>query len=234
MPIFLAFLVLFSAGISQAQARNYAVEMIVFQRTNAEAPGESVPVSRETIARKQLHIEALAAKSKSRPSSGQLFQLGRIQQDLIRSGYRVLRTARWVQGRHVYHRAPVMSIGQAGSPLSAGFVRVYRTSLIFVDLDLQLTLPASWSSSSAGTTQPINTVGDTEISSDINTEDAGLGNEPGNGLGSDQNGIIPSPSVPGLNQMDHFFISEKRRLKFKEVHYFDHPEFGVILGVWPS
>ncbi|MEJ2176882.1 MAG: CsiV family protein [Gammaproteobacteria bacterium] len=31
-----------------------------------------------------------------------------------------------------------------------------------------------------------------------------------------------------------YFISEKRRLKFKEIHYFDHPRFGAILGVWPA
>ncbi len=30
-----------------------------------------------------------------------------------------------------------------------------------------------------------------------------------------------------------YFIHEKRRVKFKEVHYFDHPRFGAILTVWP-
>ena len=37
----------------------------------------------------------------------------------------------------------------------------------------------------------------------------------------------PRPGAP------QYFISEKRRLKFDELHYFDHPVFGVLLGVWP-
>lgn len=32
----------------------------------------------------------------------------------------------------------------------------------------------------------------------------------------------------------HYFIAEKRRLKFGEIHYFDHPNFGAILAVWPG
>lgn len=30
-----------------------------------------------------------------------------------------------------------------------------------------------------------------------------------------------------------YFLDEKRRLKLKEIHYFDHPKFGVILSVRP-
>ena len=30
-----------------------------------------------------------------------------------------------------------------------------------------------------------------------------------------------------------YFINEKRRLKFKEIHYFDHPRFGALITVWP-
>lgn len=33
-------------------------------------------------------------------------------------------------------------------------------------------------------------------------------------------------------EQPHYFISENRRLKFNNIHYFDHPYFGVILGVW--
>ena len=31
-----------------------------------------------------------------------------------------------------------------------------------------------------------------------------------------------------------YYLSEKRRVKFGEVHYFDHPRFGAIVGVWPA
>lgn len=39
--------------------------------------------------------------------------------------------------------------------------------------------------------------------------------------------FVEEPLVP------LYFINEKRRLKFKEVHYFDHPRFGALLTVWP-
>jgi len=31
----------------------------------------------------------------------------------------------------------------------------------------------------------------------------------------------------------YYFIKERRRIKFQEVHFFDHPKFGAILTVWP-
>ncbi|MGR3914655.1 MAG: peptidoglycan binding protein CsiV [Gammaproteobacteria bacterium] len=38
----------------------------------------------------------------------------------------------------------------------------------------------------------------------------------------------PRPGAP------QYFLSEKRRLRFGQIHYFDHPLFGVLLGVWPA
>jgi hypothetical protein len=40
--------------------------------------------------------------------------------------------------------------------------------------------------------------------------------------------LVPNSEAP------LYFISEKRRLKFKEVHYFDHPRFGALVAVWPA
>ena len=33
--------------------------------------------------------------------------------------------------------------------------------------------------------------------------------------------------------MVHYFMKQQRRVKFKEIHYFDHPRFGIFLTVWP-
>ncbi len=41
---------------------------------------------------------------------------------------------------------------------------------------------------------------------------------------------LPSPNSTSLPS---YFIDEKRRLKLNEIHYFDHPKFGVILSVRP-
>lgn len=33
--------------------------------------------------------------------------------------------------------------------------------------------------------------------------------------------------------LPYYFLKERRRVKFREVHYLDHPKFGVLLTVWP-
>jgi hypothetical protein len=34
-------------------------------------------------------------------------------------------------------------------------------------------------------------------------------------------------------QQPYYFLKERRRVKFREVHFLDHPKFGVLLTVWP-
>ena len=31
----------------------------------------------------------------------------------------------------------------------------------------------------------------------------------------------------------YYFIKERRRIKFQETHFIDHPKFGILLTVWP-
>ena len=47
---------------------------------------------------------------------------------------------------------------------------------------------------------------------------------------SDPTAVVDLDTVA---RQPHYFIAEKRRLQFKQIHYFDHPYFGAILGVWP-
>ena len=35
------------------------------------------------------------------------------------------------------------------------------------------------------------------------------------------------------NTQPYYFLKERRRVKFREVHFLDHPKFGVLLTVWP-
>jgi hypothetical protein len=37
----------------------------------------------------------------------------------------------------------------------------------------------------------------------------------------------------GQNTQPYYFLKERRRVKFGEVHFLDHPKFGVLLTVWP-
>ena len=37
----------------------------------------------------------------------------------------------------------------------------------------------------------------------------------------------------GRDTPPYYFIKERRRVKFREVHFLDHPAIGVLLTVWP-
>ncbi len=185
-----------------AQARDYEIEVIVFEqagsRTEAEADSaeaEKWDFSDRKIANALQHIAALESGSDDFLIETALDRLDQARQQLSQAGHRIIRTASWIQPSAVYQYAPLISLGLADSSLT-GFIRVYKTSLIYADIDLQFS-PESASS----TTLP-------DWSS----------------------ALSPSPD----NLPEHYFLSEKRRLKFKEVHYFDHPKFGAIVGIWPS
>lgn len=179
-------LALASAG-GPVAARDYEVEIIVFDRLNRDiAAREQWNFSSARTAARLDEMESLAAKASTRRTSEQLAGLESVRLKLVESNYRILDTARWRQPATFYPNAPLIPLGGPGSALAAGFVRVYRTSLIYADLNLQLSPPA--------------------------------------------------PDAQGAQAVawpPHYFIAEKRRLKFKQIHYFDHPLFGAILRVWP-
>jgi len=52
--------------------------------------------------------------------------------------------------------------------------------------------------------------------------------------------LVPTTSSNQLSrqssasaQRSVHFLKQKRRVKFKEVHYIDHPRFGLLITVWP-
>jgi hypothetical protein len=190
-------------AIQTAHARDYEVELIVFERIiSGETPGESWDFSSERVAAKMQKMHSLAEQAVDFETSEELNHLSAVKAGLASEGYRILHSAQWIQPAEIYQDAPLISFGTEDTTLPFGFIRVYKTSLIFADIDIQLS-PIS-SSSFTGSFNDENTV------NDLNS----------------QNAVVEF-------QQSHFFISEKRRLKFEEVHYFDHPRFGAILGVWP-
>jgi len=212
---------------SAAAARDYEVEIIVFDRLAREAgraPHEQWDFSSARVAARLDEMKALAARA-SYPTSARLASLEPLRLRLLEADYRILDTARWRQPATFYPNAPLIALGggdgdgdgneigdgdsnsnensavdgnngdhgdRAANPLAAGFVRVYRTSLIYADLNLQLS-------------PPLPAAGDSQ----------------------------DAEALPAATWQPHYFIAEKRRLKFKQIHYFDHPLFGAILQVWP-
>jgi hypothetical protein len=219
IPVLALSLILFCQG---ALARDYQVEVVVFERTGStDVENEVWDFSPENLAQHQSRMVNLSTKAtEDFEFDPALTHLAGVQRNLVDSGLRILRTANWIQPSAVYQNAPLVSLGIENSTMPYGFIRVYRTSLIFVDVDLQISpLDGQAASVLAGAT-----IGTT----------VGTGVDPSSNITDQANAASSLAAREEIPDNPHYFISEKRRVKFKEIHYFDHPRFGVIVSVWPS
>jgi len=134
--------------------------------------------------------------------------------------YQVISNVAWVQPLLARNEAINVPLGYdsrtersslhapTASPASSrlsGSLRVYGDYLLFVDIDLKVTLPRRAEDSptaDADRSLSPTVIGGTPISS----------NDPDSRFGV-------------------FHLSEKRRIKLEEFHYFDHPRFGAIVSV---
>jgi len=178
-------------------AWDYHVELIVFERElKQDAATEQWDFSSNRIAGNKLRIKELAKTVNFDPKPrDQLIYLNRVKRALVLSGYQILKSTQWQQPARFYHKAPLVSLNSQNNNLVTVYIRVYKTSLIFADIDIQLS--------------------------------------PDSILANQSDLLEPSIDQIEKSQRPYYFISEKRRLKFKEIHYIDHPHFGAILGVWP-
>ncbi len=164
---------------SVASARDYELELIVFERTNISSETEEQwHLGSNQGLDHQEALRELASRSIEFPLESGVDRLREVETALLNSGYSVLQSIKWTQPAEFFQQAPAIEVGTTDR--LEGFIKVYKTTLIFVDLNLALI--------------------------DIDSE-------------------VEVPS---------YFINEKRRMKFKEIHYFDHPKFGAIVTVWPE
>lgn len=222
-----------------AMARSYAVEVIVFDRLGKETDEESESESegeKEINREANAEAEAVAVEENIAEEqwifspdrvSEKLYNFAKLEEaylqdktsthvvtledarvKLFESGYHVLATASWQQPTIAYEDAPLVRLdnGSVNTRL-VGFVRVYATSLIYADVDLQL-LPPLPSSESDQQSSPDSSVPIRDQVADADNDE--------------EEQLQP-----------RYFINERRRVKFKQTHYFDHPYFGAILSVWP-
>lgn len=92
---------------------------------------------------------------------------------------------------------------RSAAPRLQGSVRIYGGQLLFVDMDIQAALPRRQSGGQASK-QSMDASGDRET------------------------GFGRTPLDDGL---ETYRISETRRIKLDEIHYFDHPFIGAVLSV---
>lgn len=197
---------LFFLGTASAIARDYDVEVLIFERinNNAQHPGEeNHNMSGLGIDSRLARIESLASDAIEYETEPVLIHLDQVTVNLKLAGYHILRTARWTQPGEVYQYSPLISLGIPEQTLPHAYIRIYKTSIIHADVDIQMT-PSAFVSLAANSL--------------LHSQDDATNVE-----------ITETDRPP-----PQYFISEKRRLKFREIHYLDHPNFGVILGVWPS
>lgn len=95
------------------------------------------------------------------------------------------------------------SSGQSDSPQVAGTVRIYGGHLLFADVDLRVTLPRR----------------------------PGAGSAPEQSVGAQSTGDGSFGRTRLDDGLRTLRISEQRRIKLDEVHYFDHPHIGAVLSV---
>ncbi|MYD77252.1 MAG: hypothetical protein F4244_11770 [Gammaproteobacteria bacterium] len=219
-------LVLFAVLSARALANSYEVEVVVFERPDSpDLALETWDFSEEHLEARHSMIEQMGELRAEIDLEKEIVKLAEFEEKLESGNLPVLKSARWIQPAALYEDAPVVSLGIEGTRLPFAYVRVYRTSLLFADLALQLSpenpvilpmedlfepIPEEPDTPLLLPTVPIE-ISDEDISDEIDPE------------------ILPEeiPDVP------HYFLFEKRWIKFNEVHYFDHPAFGVILGIWP-
>ena len=178
MLIRLTLLILLVGSHIPAHARDYVLELIVFKQSGSrEQLEESWTADSNRVQDNWEKLQSTALNASDQPLRPGSSRLSQVENNLRSAGHQILQAVRWQQPASVYQNAPIVDIGNG--PMS-GFIRVYKTSLIYADLHLGL-----------------------------------------------RDSFSPTPTPL-------YFIDEKRRLKFKEVHYFDHPHFGAILTVWPA
>lgn len=213
----LLLIVLLLGFSSVCQARNYHVEAIIFEQQDNSDDHELWNFSSQNLAPQFSKINELRLKTSKTQFTSRLGKLRSVEASLRQSGINILRTANWNQRARVYHLAQNMDLGAANTILPEAFIKIYKTALIFAEVNLHLS-PQS-ESRKASVITPENAQVEARVVD----------------LSSSATATVSKPESTSANGLlePHYFLSERRRLKFKEIHYFDHPKFGLILGVWP-
>ena len=152
----------------------------------------------------------------------ELVELLALQDKLEKSPkHEIIETLSWNQSEADYKTSPLID---TLTPHMKGVIRVYAPNLLFAEVNL--------------TYVPDEVL---QESLDKALEEAAL-----EGDIQSRTPPAPEPEAPAISYdtdyellaapepvIAHYFMDEQRKLKLNEIHYFDHPNFGVILTVKP-
>lgn len=201
-----SFLLLFS---NLAYAKWYQVEMLVFEHLTADSSGEmwhsdDVPYYPDTI---ELVTGASGSNAfKMLPSSR--YKLGGVNKVLrLSSGYRPVYHVAWQQPELTKSRAKKVHIKNPQAKIN-GTVSLRGGYLLHLDLDISYFIDLL--------TESVTSYTEEEVF------------EEGASPGKAREEIITEEIIMSGTYAQ---MKETRRIKLNELHYFDHPLFGVIMRV---
>jgi len=246
------FSLLIALSPGQVMARNYAVEAIIFSQPvatdsatvqwndriprNIRAQNKLDKLYRQAedaaLAREEAQLDATSTvpQTADQPKSDEAIPL-RLSSDLLElkniqlkleenPDFQILKTLSWQQSEADYQNSPLIT---TLSPHMMGVIRVYAPNLLYAAVNLTYVpdeiLPKSLAQNSAE--------GITELAATT----APVPGSPEIAPGYDNTPTIETVARPPLAA--RYFIDEQRKLRLNEIHYFDHPRFGVILSVKP-
>ncbi len=187
-------------------AKWYQVEMVVFEHLATDTSGEiwnsdDVPDYRNTI---ELVTDPSGSNAfKMLPSSK--YKLGGVNKVLkLSSGYRPVYHVAWQQPELRKSRAKKVHIKNPEAKIN-GTVNLRGGHLLHLDLDISYFVDLYTESITSFTEENISVVGEDVEETEVDEE------------------IIMSGTYAQMK--------ETRRIKLNELHYFDHPLFGVIMRV---
>lgn len=198
-------------GVSAARASEYRIEMLVFAPVNPPATTE--------VWSTQLHRHHLSPPPDQPPVRFVAPTLTDLAQTLVSDGrYRILWHHAWTEEALPKAEAPVVTIAPLGGgahpsaadPASGdsdeveGYLRFYSTRYLQLELDLSFRPRPAF---------PAFPPPD--------------GADPFAGEAAAVSGPLAG------NGVERFWLQERRRVKAKSLHYFDHPRFGAIVSVQP-
>lgn len=243
------FILLLSLLPLHAYARNYSVEAIVF--SHVVSPGAAVVawdanaprniraqtrlerLYREADAAQQAREQARRADPGNRAVKDddtqtietvvvdELAELQTIHDRLVQSPeHEILQVLSWQQSEAGYQASPMIPVT---APQLKGVLRIYAPNLLYAEANLVYApggyLPGETTPDSETIQAP------TALPTATRIPDPRFAS-----FSFDRDGSSPAVARP---IQERYFLDEQRKLKLNEIHYFDHPRFGVILMVRP-
>lgn len=191
---------------------DYEVELVVFENRLPDLEGNEV-WSPDRVDR---NIEGLEQARAAADARDDQTTLGKAMITMAESGdYHILAHKRWTQTAEARSTSPVMRIKTEDGELDGTFT-FFMSRFLHVDVELLLRDPNALPEGDPLRAKENAAPKETNKGATATTASTGV--------------MEPEP----VAMTQYYRISESRRIRSKEIHYFDHPKFGVLVLITPK